>query len=73
MEDKIIKEGFKKKWFQDKSGFWFEKKLNNGFYLYADPEEKFNDFFLGHINSDDSLISFKTFEELINYSKNFKG
>jgi len=53
-EKKILKKlGFKKKWLDDESGYWFNKKIklfkgksipNKKFYAYVDPATKCNHY-----------------------------
>ena len=62
LTDKDLKErGFKKKWLQDKSGYWWEQKfpktLIGKLQIQADPE--WNSMYIERPKDSDSLISGK--------------
>ena len=67
--------GFKKKWLSDKSGYWWEKKINKRVKFYADTKVKKKRYYFdikGDEPGEYATIYINSFSSFIMESNSFK-
>jgi hypothetical protein len=80
-EAKLEQLGFKKKWLDDKSSYWFEKSIkklfkgkelnNKVFMAYVDPAPNFNQYQIQYVekNSSINFLDFNNFKSMHKFIK----
>lgn len=73
----LLKNNFKQHCFEDNSGCWFTKKINNNFYFYCEPDnERYYLMVIGEYDNKlkDELIlkKFKKIKSFIKSTKTIK-